>query len=229
MYFPVKRNLDMGRQMGECTDRFVSTFSRDFVLELLGYADSAFAEAEHLSVRYVDEPERSNMLGQLRHARLEAGLRGAATKHGFRVGSPHTNPKGGRYSVVSAGEITLIRGNVQTHRGPPRATKFRRQIAETNRWLSPLQPDFYLDIPDPSSQQLCAVLITAARKRGDQSVPGWVGIGFPHHDLSSWAEIKSLSEIISLYHDAATPIVRETLVTVKDRAHPKLKNDDRSR
>lgn len=208
-------------------DRFIATYPRDFVLDLQGATDAAFAEAHRLSDQFVEEPERSNMLGQLRHARLEAGLRGASARYGFHVSSPHTNPKGGRYSVVSAGRITLIRGNVQAHRGPPRATKFRKQVAETNRWLSPLQPDFYMCVPEPSRDQLCAVLVAAVQKNGDPSIPGWVGIGFPHHDLRSWAEIKSLSQIMSLYHDAATPIVRERPVEIRDRAHPKLKKDGR--
>lgn len=213
--------------MGECMDRFVATYPREFVLDLQGATDAAFAEAHRLSNQFVEEPERSNMLGQLRHARLEAGLRGSSRRYDFQVSSPHTNPKGGRYSVVSAGGITLIRGNVQAHRGPPRATKFRKQVAETNRWLSPLQPDFYMRVPEPSRDRLCAVLVAAAQKDGDPSVPGWVGIGFPHHDLGSWAEIKSLNQIMSLYHDAATPVVREMPVEIKDRAHPKLKKDGR--
>lgn len=214
--------------MGECMDRLIATYPRDLVLDLQGAADAAFAEAHRLSNQYVEEPERSNMLGQLRHARLEARLRGAATQHNLHVSSPHTSPKGGRYSVVSAGGITLIRGNVQGHRGPPRATKFRKQVAETNRWLSPLQPDFYMRVPEPRRDKLCAVFIVAAQKGADPSVPGWAGIGFPHHDLGSWVEIMSLNQIMSLYHDAAAPVARENSVELKDRAHPTLKRQGRS-
>jgi len=213
--------------MGECMDRLVATYPRDLVLDLQAASDAAFGEAHRLSNQFVEEPERSNMLGQLRHARLEAALRGCAARYDFKVSSPHTNPKGGRYSVVSEGGILLIRGNVQSHRGPPRATKFRKQVAETNRWLSPLQPDFYIHVPEPRRDRLCAVLVVAAQKGGDPSIPGWVGIGFPHHDLGSWAEIMSLNQIMSLYHDAATPAARELPVEIKDRAHPKLKKDGR--
>ena len=211
----------------KCMNRLIATYPRDLILDLQSAADAAFAEAHRLSNQFVEEPERSNMLGQFRHARLEAGLRSAASHYDFKVSSPHTNPKGGRYSVVSAGGITLIRGNVQAHRGPPRATKFRKQVAETNRWLSPLQPDFYVRVPEPSRDHLCAVLVVAAQKSGDPSIPGWVGIGFPHHDLGSWAEIRSLNQIMSLYHDAAAPAVHELPVGIKDRAHPKLKKDGR--
>jgi len=213
--------------MGECINRLVASYPRDLVLDLQGAADAAFAEAHRLSHQFVEEPERSNMLGQLRHARLEAGLRGAAARYDFQVSSPHTSPKGGRYSVVSARGITLIRGNVQAHRGPPRATKFRKQVAETNRWLSPLQPDFYMRVPEPRCDQLCAVFVVAAQKSGDPSIPAWVGIGFPRHDLGSWAEIESLNQIMSLYHDAAAPAAGELPVEIKDRAHPKLKKDGR--
>jgi hypothetical protein len=212
--------------MGECVDRLITVCSRDFIVELLEAADTAFAEADRLTRSYVEDPERSNMLGQLRHARLEAGMRGAASRNGFQVGSPHTNPKGGRYSVATSSGVTLIRGNVQAHRGPPRATKFRRQVAETNRWLSPLQPDFYVAVPTPRTDSLCAVLVVAANKKGDPAIPGWVGIGFPHHDLGSWAEIMSLNGILSLYHDADTGqgAAVEAPVEIRDRAIPKLKN-----
>lgn len=211
--------------VGVCFDRLVSQFPREFVLDLEAASDAAFAEAHQLVSRYIDTPERGNMLGQLRHARLEDGFRSSASKYELRTQSPHTTPKGGRYSIVRAGEITLIRGNVQSHRGPPRATKFRRQIAETNRWLSPVQPDFYLKLVEPSKDALCAVFVVAADRRGDPTVPGWVGIGFPHHELGSWKEIKSLSHILSMYHDVATGAVSglEAPVEVKDRAHPKLK------
>ncbi len=213
--------------MGECMERLIAKFPRDLIVDLQAAADAAFVEASGLSNQFVEEPERSNMLGQLRHARLEAGLRNAASSYDLQVSSPHTNPKGGRYSVVTGGGIILIRGNVQSHRGPPRATKFRKQVAETNHWLSPLQPDFYMRVPEPSSDHLCAVLVIAAQKRGDPTVPGWVGIGFPTHDLTSWAEIRSLNDILSLYHDAAAPATREAVVEIKDRAQPKLKKDGR--
>ena len=215
--------------MGECIDRLITVCSRHFVIELGEAADTAFAEADRLTNAYVEGPERSNMLGQLRHARLEAGMRGAAARNGLQVGSPHTNPKGGRYSVATANGITLIRGNVQAHRGPPRATKFRKQVAETNRWLSPLQPDFYMAVPTPRSDALCAVLVVAANKKGDPAIPGWVGIGFPHYDLGSWAEIMSLNDILALYHDADTGqgAAIEAPVEIKDRAIPKLKKGNR--
>lgn len=215
--------------MGECINRLIAIYSRSFIVELLEAADTAFAEADRLTNTYVEGPERSNMLGQLRHARLEAGMRGAAARNGLQVGSPHTNPKGGRYSVASMNEVTLIRGNVQAHRGPPRATKFRKQVAETNRWLSPLQPDFYMAVPTPRSDALCAVLVVAANKKGDPAIPGWVGIGFPHHDLGSWAEIMSLNDILSLYHDADTGqgAAMEAPVEIRDRAIPKLKKGNR--
>lgn len=215
--------------MGECIDRLITVCSRNLVVELLEAADTAFAEADRLTSTYVEDPERGNMLGQLRHARLEAGMRGAAARNGLEVGSPHTNPKGGRYSVATTNGITLIRGNVQAHRGPPRATKFRKQVAETNRWLSPLQPDFYLAVPTPRSDALCAVLVVAANKKGDPAIPGWVGIGFPHHDLGSWAEIMSLNDILALYHDADTGqgAAKEAAVEIRDRAIPKLKKGNR--
>lgn len=211
--------------MGECFNRLVKSYPRNFIIELQHAADAAFAEAFTLTNRYIDDPERANMLGQLRHARLESGLRDIAARFDFAVDSPHTNPKGGRYSIVKSGEITLIRGNVQTHRGTPRATKFRKQIAETNKWLSPLQPDFYMKIPTPKKDRLCAVLVVAAQRRHNPSLPGWVGIGFPHHDLASWAEIRSLNEVLSLYHDADTQAASDKAlpVQIKDRAIPLLK------
>lgn len=214
--------------MGQCMDRLVSATPREMWIDTSAAADAAFAAALGLADRYVEDPERGNMLGQLRHARLEADFRAVARSHGLSVASPHTIPKGGRYSVMSSGGIHIIRGNVQTHRGPPRPSRFRQQLASTNRWLSPLQPDFYMEVTEPARDRLCAVLVVTAAKRGNPSLPAWVGIGFPHHDLGSWVEIASVTNILALYHDvdsaARTPVAAP--VEVRDIAVPRLKRDN---
>lgn len=211
--------------MGKCLDRLTAVTPREFWVEIAEAADAAFGEAARLTDKYVDDPERSNMLGQFRHARLEFGLRRSADAHNLVVASPHTTPKGGRYSIVSAEGIHIIRGNVQCHRGPPRPTRFRQQIASSNRWLSPLQPDFYMTVPEPAADRLCAVLVVTAQRRGNPRLPAWVGVGFPHHDLKSWAEIQSLSDILAAYHDADTEkrADQQPVVEFKDIAVPRLK------
>lgn len=213
--------------MGQCTDRLITSTPRALWVEVAAAADAAFAEAAGLADRYVEDPERGNMLGQLRHARLEAGLRASARANGIAVDSPHTTPKGGRYSVLSSNGIHIIRGNVQKHRGPPRATKFRQQLASANRWLSPVQPDFYIATDEPRRNSLCAVLIVTANRHGNPALPAWVGVGFPNHDLSSWVEIRSISDILSRYHDADTAAHTPVAVIseLRDIAVPRLKKD----
>lgn len=211
--------------MGQCLERLVAATPRELWIDLPAMADAAFAEAVRIADRHVEEPEYRNTVAQLRHARLEAGFRRDTREHGLLVASPHTTPKGGRYSVASSDGIHLIRGNVQPHIGPPRPSKFRRQFAEFNAWLSGTQLRLFELVEAPRDDRLCAMLVVTANTRGNPSLPAWVGVGFPHKDLRTWVEIVPISDILAMYHDADTRSVPTTSapVEIRDRAIPKLK------
>src|SRR3954452_5389069 len=127
--------------------RIMGTYPAGFFRQVLESADAGFGEAWTLAARHAEEPERANMLGQHRHARCEAGFRQAASDNGLAVFAPHTTPAGGRYSLVEASGIYLIRSNIQRHCGPPRPTAFRQQWAAMNAWLSPSQLDLLRETP----------------------------------------------------------------------------------
>lgn len=216
----------IGSRMSAPIARILNSYPASFFRQSLEYADAGFGEAWALASRHVEEPERANMLGQLRHARCEAGFRKAARDNGLAVLAPHTNPAGGRYSLVEAGGIYLIRSNIQRHCGPPRATAFRQQWAEVNSWLSPLQPDLLREIRSPSTDRMCGMLvITAHPRRGEPTVPAFVGLGIPNADLTDWVRLIALTDLLALYHDADSAARKpsEAPVGVKDEAIPRLK------
>lgn len=212
--------------MSDPIARILGSYPASFFRQISEYADAGFGEAWTLASRHSEEPERSNMLGQLRHARCEAGFRQAARDNSLSVFAPHTKPAGGRYSLIEGGGVYLIRSNIQRHCGPPRATAFRKQWAEVNSWLSPLQLDLLQPATAPSSDQLCGMLvITAHPRRGEQTVPAYVGLGIPNADLSDWVRLVAITDLLALYHDADTaarsPV--EAPVELKDAAIPRLK------
>ncbi|HEX8554711.1 MAG TPA: hypothetical protein VF695_08390 [Sphingomonas sp.] len=211
--------------MGQCVERLVAATPRELWIDMPAMADAAFAEAVRIADRHVEEPEYRNTVAQLRHARLEAGFRRDAKEHGLVVDAAHTMPRGGRYSVATADGVHLIRGNVQAHIGPPRASKFRRQFAEFNAWLTGTQLRLFEPVEMPRDDRLCAMLVVTANARGNPALPAWVGVGFPHRDLRTWLEIVPISDILAMYHDADTKSAATTNapVEVKDRAVPKLK------
>lgn len=197
-----------------------------FFQTMVEYFDSAFAEALALARDHIERPEQPNMLGQLRHARCEAWFRKAAAESDVNVHVLNTQPAGGRYSLVSANDVYLIRSNIQIHCGPPRPTAFRRAWAALNHWLNPLQLDLLRKVEAAPSNRLCGVIVTTSHPRhGDPSVPAFVGLGIPRADLSSWVTLVPLTTLLGLYHDAEgrsrAPI--EAPVEIKDQAIPKLK------
>ncbi|SIS75106.1 hypothetical protein [Insolitispirillum peregrinum] len=206
--------------------RIMNAYPVGFFRVLSEYIDAGFAEAWTLANRHAEEPERLNMLGQFRHSRCEAGFRRAAQEAGLTVTAPHTQPLGGRYSIVCGSDVYIVRSNIQKHCGPPRASGFRKNWASINASLFETQGDLFKCVPPSPDQQLCTMLVTTANTcRGDQSVPAFVGIGIPSSTLSVWKTLISLPDLLARYHDAdtATRKTGEMAVTLKDVAVPRLK------
>jgi hypothetical protein len=212
--------------MSDPINQILNAYPASFFQRVLEYVDSGFGEAHTLVGRHIDDPEKANMLGQLRHARCEAGFRKAAEESGLDVYAPHTTPSGSRYSLVAAKDVCLIRGNIQKHCGAPRPTAFRKAWAALNQWLEPLQLDL-LDMKSrPPADRLCGMIVTTANSRhGNPSIPAFVGLGIPWADLSGWAMLMPITDLLARYHDEETKVrtPQETPVEVKDRAIPKLK------
>lgn len=207
--------------------RILANYPATYFQSVSEQIDAAFAKALRLTRQHYSEPEQANMLGQARHACCEEGFRQAAKDAGLNAVAPHTEPAGGRYSLVSRRGVYLVRSNVQRHCGPPRPTRFRSAWAALNAWLDPLQLDLLRAVPAPCSDRLCGmIVITANRRQGDPSVPAFVGLGIPRSDLSEWVVLEPINKLLACYHDLETKThaPREALVEVKDLAVPRLKS-----
>ncbi len=206
--------------------RILSNYPAAFFQSLAEHMDAAFAKALRVTRQHYADPEQANMLGQARHACCEEGFRAAAQDAGMAAIAPHTEPAGGRYSLVSHEGVHLIRGNVQAHCGPPRPTRFRSAWAALNTWLDPIQLDLLRTVPTPSSERLCGmIIVTANRRSDDPSIPAFVGLGIPRSDLSEWVALEPIQKLLARYHDLETKTHTppEAPVEVKDRAVPRLK------
>jgi hypothetical protein len=206
--------------------RIMAAVPPAFFRSLAEQTDAAFGKALRLTRQHYDEPEQANMLGQARHACCEEGFRLAAQDAGMTAIAPHTEPAGGRYSLVSNDGVHLIRGNVQSHCGPPRPTRFRSAWAALNAWLNPLQLDLLRAVAAPASDRLCGmIVVTADRRHGDPSIPAFVGLGIPNSDLSEWIVLEPITRLLGRYHDLETQThtPREAPVEVKDQAVPRLR------
>lgn len=212
--------------MTDPVERILTRIPAQFFRNLQEQMDAAFAKALRLTNEHYAEPERTAMLGQSRHACCEEGFRRAAQDAGLEAKAPHTQPAGGRYSLVEQGGVCLIRSNVQHHCGTPRPSHFRRVLAELNAWLEPLQLDLLREVPKSPSDKLCGVLVvTAQRGLRDASLPAFVGVGIPNRELSDWLLLLPLEKILAHYLDRDTRTHKpvEPIVELKDRAVPRLK------
>lgn len=218
--------------MSKALERIVSTIPADFFRGFEESVTASFYEANHLTRQRFAPPEQIPMLGQNRHALCEAGFRQIAGAASMRVQVSETEPKGGAYSWAEKDNIYLLRSNIQTHCGPPRPTKFRKAWAALNKWLAPLQYDLLEKIPEPNPDNLCGMLIVSAfpPRMNRPTEPAFVGLGIPHDDLSSWHEVKSIGEILALYHDKQTRELqpKDLPVEIKDEAQPRLKKRPKS-
>ncbi len=212
--------------MSDPIARILRCYPAGFFRQFLENADAGFGEALTLASRHTEEPERANMLGQLRHARCEAGFRQAARDNKLSVLAPHTIPAGGRYSLVEGGGVYLTRANIQRHCGPPRPTEFRKQWAAVNAWLEPTQYDMLRPPPPQPSDRLCGMLVITAHPRwGAPDIPAFVGLGIPNANLSDWVSLIAVTDLLALYHDAdaARRKPLEAPLEIKDRAVPRIK------
>lgn len=205
--------------------RIVDTLSADFFRSLEEGIVASFGQAVKVANEQYEVPERKAMIAQNRHAFCESGFRRVATSHGLEVHAWDTNPKGGVFSWAGKDGLFVLRGNIQSHCGTPRPTKFRREYAAFNEWLSPLQFDLLKDVPEPRDDRLCAMLVVSAPKHGyrDPSVPAFVGIGVPSSDLSTWKVLRPISEILAIYHDMEASSPQPVPVEIKGRVIPVLK------
>ncbi len=213
--------------MDDPLSRLMQAIPEDFFKTLEESTVSAFHEAHKLTLQRYDQPEQVAMIGQNRHALAEAAFRRAAATAGLDVHASHTDPRGGSYSWIGADGVYILRSNIQTSLGLPRPAKFRKGFSALNAWLDPVQLDLLRDVPMPSRDRICAMVVTTAFKPefGLQDRPAFIGLGIPDEFLSRWHQLKPVNELLALYHDDETakksPV--EISAEIKDNAIPRLK------
>ena len=69
------------------------------------------------------------------------------------------------------------------------------------------------------------LVITSHPRRGEPSIPAYVGLGIPNAELTDWVRLIAVTDLLALYHDAdaAARTPREAPVEIKDIAVPRLK------
>lgn len=201
-------------------DEIAAQLPRRFVSDVIESTFDAFAGAKRVTDIVVgcDEPERCQMLGQHRHWAQEQGFRKAAEASGLQTIAPHTSPKGGRFSLVRAGNLVLARAKIVTARSALRPSKYLQRLARHNQFIDPVQLDFFLDhFEDRSDDVTFGVIVTvASNDLGHEDRPLYVGIGIPSSSLKTWHYRDSLQDLLVSYDDAG---VEE----IPDRALPVLK------
>ncbi len=200
-------------------DEITRHLPRQFVLDVLDNTDAAFLGAKRIVDDMVgcEEPERAQMLGHHRHWGQEEGVRQAARSSGLRTAAPHTSPRGGRFSLVEAGDLVLARTKITTVGTALRPSKYMRGLALHNRYLEPSQWDLFLEELEISTDTtFCLIVTVAPKKRQDESRPSYVGIGVPTPDLTGWHFRDSLENLLAAYPSIG---VEE----IPDRAVPTLK------
>jgi len=208
---------------------FLATVPQALIENLWVGVDRAFKTAHDQAMSY-DPQDRTQARGQFRHLNLEHEFRNAANCSGLSGKAHKTFPPGGKYSVIRANFIDLLRAAPLKNLGTPRKTNFRKVYTSYNEWIKPNQKNLFDPTHEPPRDRICAMLIVADRNsaHSDPETPDFVGISFPAPDLSGWLRpILSLTEILNLYHDASESAVvgrpSNRRAGVGDHAQPQLK------
>ncbi|PPD35844.1 MAG: hypothetical protein CTY19_02015 [Methylomonas sp.] len=187
-----------------------------FFMGLIENLEEAYFLAYKDSLDYA-EPEQKRILPQMRHYRQNTALRKTALSVGLSSSAPHTNPKGERYSVAFAEDITFGRTSVPFHNRIPRPSKHRAAIASVNTRLEPINLDLFTPVTKPTGDALgCLVITVNPPHHEGQSVPRNICIGVPYSNLKGWHLFEPVTEVLAAYNPANE-------IQVPDLAFAKLK------
>ncbi|KIX11900.1 hypothetical protein [Dethiosulfatarculus sandiegensis] len=202
-------------------DWVVPNIPKDFWRFFEEQQTEAFHNAHRTTVNSYEESEYLQLVGHVRHAMSEMAFRNAASQANLLVESLSTNPVGGKYSLAIRGDFQLLRTNIQTHCGPPRPSKFRREYAAYNLWLQPQQLGLWHSPPVFLKDKLCGmILVTRRKKGGDPTVPAYIGLGIPSPDLKSWlGGPYPIQKIIASYSDSGVILLETALKLRQQRLH----------
>jgi|SRR5882762_2304226 len=140
------------------------------------------AAADHLRSAF-EVPERHNLSGHVRRAKLNEEIKGLGDRHGVDVAWRPYGRGSGYYLLVSRGRIALIVCVLRSRRCMVRDAEYRKLLA---RYNDNAQQKFSFMPPsatDEGSKHLC-ILIHGRRKGKNQ--PAFADIAFPHKSFEQW-------------------------------------------
>ena len=199
---------------------------KDFFSRLPEALEAAYFQASTDSTQKCGEPERVRVRGQLRHYYQNKAMRDVANAHAIESFSPHTDPKGERYTLLSTKEVVMGRTAVAFANKLPVAAKHRKTIAAINSRLEPTNHDLFSANSSQEPTEGLGVMVVTVHpsKHMDQSVPSHFVIGIPFSNLKGWHLFEPLSSILAAYEptvgtkllDVAFPTLKKQLKAAED-------------
>lgn len=174
---------------------------KEFFVRLPGELEGAYFQAFFDAEQKCGLPEQNRVRGQLRHYYQNKAMRDVGNAISIPTCSPHTDPKGERYTLLSLDQIAIGRTSVAfTDKRPPLA-KHRKTIAAVNSRLEPTNFDLFSDSDVKPQQDGLGVLIVTVHppKKSNQSVPSHFVVGVPFSNLMGWHLFEPIPSILAAY------------------------------
>lgn len=203
-----------------------SRIPKDFFVRLPGELEGAYFQAFADAEQKCGVPEQNRVRGQLRHYYQNKVMREVGNAISIPTYSPHTDPKGERYTLLLLNEVAIGRTSVAfTDKRPPLA-KHRKTIAAVNSRLEPTNLDLFSDSDVEARQDGLGVLIVTVHppKKANQSVPSHFVVGVPFSNLKGWHLFEPIPSILAAYEpvadvkpvDIAFPTLKRQLKEAED-------------
>lgn len=179
---------------------------KEFFARLPEALEAAYFQASTDASQKCGEPERIRVRGQLRHYYQNKAMRDVAEVHSIESFSPHTDPKGERYTLLSTNEVSMGRTAVPFANKLPPPAKHRKTIAAVNSRLEPTNLDLFSNASEMKSTEGLGVLIVTVHpeKGADQSVPSHFVVGVPYSNLKGWHLFEPLAVILAAYEPSVS-------------------------
>jgi len=204
-----------------------SSIPKEFFARLPESLEAAYFQASADSDQKCGDPERVRVRGQLRHYYQNKALRDVAELNSIASFSPHTDPKGERYTLLSTNNVVIGRTAVPFANKVPPAAKHRKAIAAVNARLEPTNLNLFSDQSNCRTAEGLGVLIVTVHpsKAMDQSVPSHFVVGIPYSNLKGWHLFEPVAVILAAYEpsvsaksiDIAYPTLKKQLQEAEDR------------
>jgi hypothetical protein len=173
----------------EYRQKLLKAFDREALKAMMMAVGDAYRTTPEHCKRNYDAPDRHDVIGHIRRARVHEAVRGVAERYSLDYQDiPNVNGSCFFLSITS-GEIRLVCCLVATKKGMVRPAKIRELLAAQNFDGQPLLPfmEEHQDDTQPIRIEHLAVLIHApAGKRKDQA--GFIDIVIPNRRFTEYLQ-----------------------------------------